>query len=140
MRSLLANDEKLLKRETVDSMFEPQLNDDSQKALMEKLQVPAVNNVYGALPTAARRNWAFAGLVNCEDIDERRRAGAVGWIGLPNMNWVSWPDPFISTTICYKFGFDSMTDVVRSGMTVQLVFVDYLLHNAFRPEMPNASI
>ena len=93
MRSLLANDEKLLKRETVDSMFEPQLNDDSQKALMEKLQVPAVNNIYGALPTAARKNWAFAGLVNCEDIDERRRAGAVGWIGLPNMNWVSWPDP-----------------------------------------------
>lgn len=93
MRSLLANDEKLLKRETVDHMFEPLLNDDSQKALMEKLQVPAVNNVYGALPRAAQKNWAFAGLMNCEDIDERRRAGAVTWIGLPNMNWVSCANP-----------------------------------------------
>ena len=32
-----------------------------------------------------------------------------------------------------------MTDIVRSGLTVQLVFVGYLLHNAFLPGMPNAS-
>ena len=32
-----------------------------------------------------------------------------------------------------------ITDSVSSGLTVQLVFVDYLLHNAFRPEMPNVS-
>lgn len=37
---------KLLSRETVNLMFEPQLNNDGQKAWMEKLQVPAVNSVY----------------------------------------------------------------------------------------------
>ena len=93
MRSLLANDGQLLKPETVDHMFEPQLNGESQKALMEKLQVPAISAVYGALPPAVQKDWAFAGLVNCENIEERRQAGAITWIGLPNMNWVSWPHP-----------------------------------------------
>lgn len=31
------------------------------------------------------------------------------------------------------------TDVVRSGLTVQLVYVAYVLPDAFHPEMPNAS-
>lgn len=75
LQSLLWNDGKLLDRETVDHMFEPQLNGDSQEALMKNLQVPRTNRVYGALPPAVQKNWAFAGLVNCEDIEERRRAG-----------------------------------------------------------------
>ena len=91
MQSLLANDGRLLESDTVDQMFEPQLDGDSQKALMEKLEVPAINAVYGALPPLARKNWAFAGMMNCDDIQERRRAGATTWIGLPNMNWVSLP-------------------------------------------------
>lgn len=90
MRSLLANDGKLLKRETVDHMFEPQLDDDGRKALMEKLQVPAANRVYGALPPTAQKNWAFAGLMNCEDIKDRRQAGAITCIGMLNVNW--WID------------------------------------------------
>ncbi|KAL6721044.1 hypothetical protein ACLMJK_000144 [Lecanora helva] len=89
MQSLLANDEKLLSPETVDQMFEPQLNDAGQRALMEKLQDPAMNAIYGALPAQMRKDWTFAGLMNCEDVKDRRRAGAVTWIGLPNMNWVS---------------------------------------------------
>ncbi len=88
MQSLLANDGKLLKPDTVDQMFEPQLNDGSQKASMGKLQIPTVNAVYGALPPLVKKDWAFAGLVNCDDILDRRLAGSGGWIGLPNMNWV----------------------------------------------------
>lgn len=56
MRSLLANDGKLLKRETVDQLFEPHLNDYSQKVLMDKLQVLAINRVYGPLPPEAQKN------------------------------------------------------------------------------------
>lgn len=93
MRSLLANDGKLVKREIVDHIFEPQLDDDSRKALMEKLQVPAVNRVYGALPPTAQKNRAFAGLMNCEDIKDRRQAGAITWIGMLNVDWVNPPDP-----------------------------------------------
>ena len=91
MQSLLANDGKLLRPETVDMMFDAQLNDKSKNALNEKLQIPAVNAVYGALPTGIRKDWAFAGLMNCDDIPERRHKGSVSWIGLPNMNWVSKP-------------------------------------------------
>lgn len=91
LRTLLANDGKVLRPDTVDQMFEPQLNDAGQRALMEKLQIPAVNAVYGALPPEVKKNWAFAGLMNCDDIQDRRKAGSVSWIGLPNMSWVGRP-------------------------------------------------
>ena len=64
MQSLLASDEKLLKRETVDRMFEPQLNNDSQKASMGKLQSTMASNTYGALPAVAQENWPFTCLMN----------------------------------------------------------------------------
>ena len=91
LRTLLANDGKVLRPDTVDQMFKSQLNEASQKALMEKLRIRAINAIYGALPPQVEKNWTFAGLMNCDDIQDRRRAGSVSWIGLPNMTWVGLP-------------------------------------------------
>ena len=43
LQSICANDQKLLKRETVEDMFKPQLSDACRESLMARLAIPELN-------------------------------------------------------------------------------------------------
>ena len=90
--SLLADDEKLLKKESVVELFTPQLTEMSQKALMKLLENPDMNNIFGStLPTDCRKSWGLGGLINLDNLAGWKSAGTMTWSGMPNLCWVSFP-------------------------------------------------
>ena len=96
LHSLLADDGKLLKPETVDLLFQPQLNDNNtQEAFTAFFRKPSVNEKLGALmPLGLQKSHALGGMLLMEDIPNDakwRRKGTMTWSGLPNVFWVkSW--------------------------------------------------
>ena len=89
LRSVLRDDGMLLRPETVEMMFRPQLNEAGQVALMKLMQDPELNDMMGSLPPGAEKNWGLAGLLLLEDSRDGRRKGSMSWGGLPNLIWVS---------------------------------------------------
>lgn len=89
LESLLKNDGKLLKPETVDYLFKPQLEHfNRNKKLGQKITVPTKYNMLGGSPEGTQKDWSIAGLVNCEDLDGWRKKGSVTCIGMANACWV----------------------------------------------------
>lgn len=98
LHSLLANDEKLLRRKTADLMFEPQLTPASQKALQANFDhIPegeegAAPPYIGTFPQV-RYDHGLGGMLSMEDVDSGsskwRRKGYFFWSGMPNLFWVS---------------------------------------------------
>jgi CubicO group peptidase (beta-lactamase class C family) len=87
LHSLLRNDEKLLKKSTVDDMFQPQLNAAGIKTYEEKLAIPDVNVQVSDLPAGTRVDYGLgAGLIKT-DIPGRWKAGTLYWSGYPNLHW-----------------------------------------------------
>ena len=72
LRSLLDNDGKLLKSESVDEVCRPQLSEASQKSMMKVLEDPELNDALGALPLGAKKDYCLAGLLLLEDIKDGR--------------------------------------------------------------------
>ena len=89
LQSLLNDDGKLLKSETVRQMERPQLNDECRASLMRNLEDPEVNDMLGALPLGSRKHWGLGGILLMEDMKGGRRSGTVAWGGIPNLFWVS---------------------------------------------------
>ena len=92
MHSLLANDGKLLKPETTDLLFQPQLTNKSREELMKFFNKPEVNEQMGALmPLGLQKDHALGGMLLKEDIEGAtwRQKGTMTWSGLPNVFWVS---------------------------------------------------
>ncbi|KAH7389073.1 beta-lactamase/transpeptidase-like protein [Cadophora sp. MPI-SDFR-AT-0126] len=86
LHSILADDGKLLKSETVKEMFRPQLSDASRTALMETLKIPDLNNLLGGFPLGTKVDWGLGGMMAMEDAGGRRK-GTMIWIGYPNLMW-----------------------------------------------------
>ncbi|KUL85848.1 hypothetical protein ZTR_07400 [Talaromyces verruculosus] len=97
LHSLLINDEKLLKRETVDALlFEPQLSASSQKILQGLFSHIAPREESGAPPyvgtfAQVRYDHSLGGLLSLENVDSEdlkwRRKGYLCWSGMPNIFW-----------------------------------------------------
>ncbi|KIM99642.1 hypothetical protein OIDMADRAFT_104621 [Oidiodendron maius Zn] len=92
LQSLLADDEKILKRETTKMMFSPQLTPESQKALQEVFNTTNKSALYvGVFPENSRYDWGLGGLLTMEDVAVNgapwRRKGCMVWSGLPNLFW-----------------------------------------------------
>lgn len=102
LRSLLLNDGKVLRPETVDAMFEPQFakilrhtdrkpgGGGPRRDLMAKLAIPELNNAYGGVEPGTAMDWCLGGMIVRQDVPDRRRQGSVFWGGLPNLFW--WID------------------------------------------------
>lgn len=102
LHSLLANDDKVLRPETVDAMFEPQFAKILQPAdrkdggkgpkrdLMAKLAIRELNNAYGGVIPGAVMDWGLCGMIVNQDVEGKRRKGTMFWGGLPNLFW--WID------------------------------------------------
>lgn len=91
LHALLKNDGTLLKKETVEMMFQPHLTPKSKEAMAKVLAIPEVNQMMGGLPEGTPRDWGLGGMLLEDDISGWRRKGALSWGGMPNLTW--WIDP-----------------------------------------------
>lgn len=80
-RSLLANDGKLLKPETVEMMFTPQLTPEAAKGLTEVLKGPVAALFIGEWKPEFEVNWGLGGILLMKDADGRRKKGSLSWGG-----------------------------------------------------------
>ncbi|KAF4965413.1 hypothetical protein FSARC_6791 [Fusarium sarcochroum] len=74
----------LLKKETVDEMFRPQLKEAEKQAMETLLQ----GNV--PFPVGTPMNHGISGAINMEDVPNKRHKGSLTWGGLSNPQW--WID------------------------------------------------
>lgn len=87
LQSLLANDGKLLKPETVDMMFEPQLGESSAAAFTY------FRDHYGGMLIGEQSdkmpvNYGLGGMLFLEDDVGRRKKGTLSWGGIVNPFWL----------------------------------------------------
>lgn len=87
LQSICANDEKLLKRSTVEEMFKPQLSDASRQTLMAMLAIPEVNQTFGGLPKGTQADYGLGGILIMEDLPGALTKGTMAWGGYPNLQW-----------------------------------------------------
>lgn len=97
LKSLLRDDGKLLKTESIGLLFKPCITHAAQELLDQTLSVPlyAAIMIPGDAPIGTRgaRKWsqALGGLVAMEDdADGGLKAGTLRWGGAPNLKW--WID------------------------------------------------
>lgn len=87
LQSLLTNDEKILKKESVDDMFKPQLNEAGLKGFKEKLAYPDINVQMSDLPMGTDVNFGLGSALLLEDLPGRWKEGTLYWGGYPNLHW-----------------------------------------------------
>lgn len=90
LQAILRNDGTLLKKETVEMMFQPHLTPESKKGLMGLLAIPEFNIMVGNLPQDHTKDWGLGGLLVEGDLAGYRRKGTMSWGGMPNLIW--WID------------------------------------------------
>jgi hypothetical protein len=90
LKSLATDDGKLLRSETVDELFRPQLKDAALAKFKELLSIKEMNNIMAGIGVGIDANHALGGAVILEDVPGRRRRGTLTWAGLPNVYW--WVD------------------------------------------------
>ncbi|KAK7416864.1 hypothetical protein QQX98_004922 [Neonectria punicea] len=97
-QSMLQNDGKLLKPETVDQMFKPQLADPTHVSRYHR--GPGSNPLMGNIPQGAEIDFGFGRLINVVELGQvGRRKGAMQWGGMPNLFW--WISPENGVCGCY---------------------------------------
>ncbi|KAH6652840.1 beta-lactamase family protein [Truncatella angustata] len=87
VHSLLVDDERLLKRQTTDIMFKPQLPSfpAAKAALLEDFKHP--DWAVGSFPDTGEYDWGLGGILIDGDKHPHRRNGAMLWSGAPNLVW-----------------------------------------------------
>jgi len=90
LKSLSADDEKLLGPDTVEELFRPQLGGGPLEKFQELLTFKEMNNIMAGIGVGVNANHSFGGAVIMEDIPGRRRMGTMTWAGMPNLYW--WID------------------------------------------------
>lgn len=95
LHSLLVDDEKLLKKETTATMFQPQLTKESRAALQAIYTSRPSRGpcAIGRFPPSIKYDWGLGGVLTTEDVNQEgvtyRKAGCLNWSGMPNLFWVS---------------------------------------------------
>ncbi|KAF5332021.1 hypothetical protein D9758_014594 [Tetrapyrgos nigripes] len=104
LQSIMKNDGILLKPETVDLLFAPQLSPSVWRFYIDALKNKPNEGLRAGFSTGlwleaegeekvdfgTSVNWAFGGLVVTKNIPGRRKKGSLSWGGLPNLVW--WMD------------------------------------------------
>ena len=91
LRSLLANDGRLLSSAAVDEFFAPQLTVAARVSQAEFLSNERWNLLMGGfLPYKLKKDHGLGGILAAEDTEEGwRRKGTMSWTGRPNLFWVN---------------------------------------------------
>lgn len=82
-----AGAEGILKREVVDEMFRPQL-DETQRTWLRSILWAFGSGA--ELPESTPVDYGVGGTINLEDVEGKRRKGSIMWSGMGNSRWVSW--------------------------------------------------
>lgn len=90
LHSILANDGKLLKPETVEMMFTPQLSEHCVEALRECISSPMGALFIGEWkPEKSKLDWGLGGILLMQDYEAgRRKKGTLCWGGVANTFWI----------------------------------------------------
>lgn len=88
LRSILANDGKILKPQTVEMMFTPQLTPESKQALKGFRNGPFAHMIIGENDGAIEADWGLGGILFLEDDQGRRKKGTLNWGGVCNTFWI----------------------------------------------------
>jgi CubicO group peptidase (beta-lactamase class C family) len=80
---------RLLGKEGMELLSSPQLDSKLQKDLMEKVASMPEGYYAPEYPVGMPVNFAFGGMMNLEDIRDKRKAGSIMWSGMANSHWVS---------------------------------------------------
>ncbi|KAK4540125.1 hypothetical protein LTR36_009790 [Oleoguttula mirabilis] len=87
--SILANDGKLLKPQTVDLMFQPQLSPESAEALEKFMKhSPMAAMIIGEFNPDVECNWGLGGILFMQDDVGKRKKGTLSWGGMSNPFWL----------------------------------------------------
>lgn len=137
LHSLLVNDGKLLRGETVDTfLFEPQLSASSRESLQGLFSHIEPGQESGAPPyvgtfAQVRYDYSLGGLLSLEDVDSAglrwRRKGYLCWSGLPNIFWVC---PLLNILIMKYERIDSVHQFIDRQAGLCGVFGTQVLPNA----------
>ncbi|CAG9978675.1 unnamed protein product [Clonostachys byssicola] len=85
LRSLLLDDEALLKRKTTALMFKPSLSPASKVALIQELE--SATWTVGDIPKTKEYDWGLGGLLIDGDSHPYRRRNTLLWSGAPSVFW-----------------------------------------------------
>ncbi|KAL2680556.1 hypothetical protein Neosp_008158 [[Neocosmospora] mangrovei] len=82
---------KLVKEETLQEMFSPQLNE-MQAGILEMIayNIGGQDAFAPEYPKGAKLNHGIGGVINMEDVPGKRRKGSLMWSGMCNSRW--WID------------------------------------------------
>lgn len=78
-RSILANDGKLLKPESVEMMFSPQLTPELKQSLKDFRYTPMAALFIGDNDPAIESDWGIGGILYLQDDVGRRKKGTLNW-------------------------------------------------------------
>jgi CubicO group peptidase (beta-lactamase class C family) len=87
LHSILLDDGKILKPETVNLMFTPNLPEGPKKAMKEFYEAPWFKDTFASHQPEIGLDWGLAGLVTLDDEATGRKKGTLTWSGLPNLLW-----------------------------------------------------
>ncbi|TVY87370.1 Acyltransferase [Lachnellula willkommii] len=88
LHSICADDGKLLKKETVDYMFQDHLSAASKAVFNKTLENPALREILGGGVMAGMEiTHGLGGMIFLKNVDGGRRAGTIAWGGYPNLLW-----------------------------------------------------
>lgn len=88
LQSILANDGKLLKPETVEELFKPQLSPEAKAGLKAFRNGPFANMTIGENVPAIEADWGLGGILYMQDDEGRRKKGTLNWGGMANTFWL----------------------------------------------------
>ena len=93
LRSILADDGRLLSSAMLDEFFAPQLTEEALASQAKFLSNPRWSLLMGGfLPHGLKKDHGLGGILAAEDTEEGwRRKGTMSWSGQPNLFWVSFP-------------------------------------------------
>jgi CubicO group peptidase (beta-lactamase class C family) len=90
LRSILADDGKLLTKDTTATMFQSQLGDASRESLRKHIKSCGLNAAFiGISDNSHAYDWGIGGMLAMDDVSSGRKKGTLFWSGKPNLFWVS---------------------------------------------------
>lgn len=91
LHSITISDGKLLSKEMNDKLFEAQLTEPQLATLNSIRQIQELRYLLTpSIPADTKVDYGLGGTIVMEDLEGRRKKGAMCWGGLPNLVW--WAD------------------------------------------------
>lgn len=112
---------RLLRKSTIDIMFQPQLDAASRRVLQDVCQNPLFNRMMGGMPVEARKDWGLGGLLLLDDLQGWRSSSTMTWGGTPNLTWVC----SFTISTCLEILLTNSSRLY-SGLIQKLDFVVYM--------------